>query len=313
MERANNSEFAFSGERQKNPSEKLKVALARIAEAVNKTAAESGLRNLLKPDCSLDMDGYALSKGGIYKDADVALDQAKVKKLEKEFSGANSPGTQNHYKTQYGIATPEGIVERWKQNKARDKNGQMEMATMVMLHKMLKDRYIVVRTAELDDFEHGADNIIIDIQTGAAVAAYDEVHESGSGERLGLKQKRILDVAKWNGATIRYGLSVNHRKLQRSSVRNVPLFYLALDSGDLKELLENMDFDPDSAPTPAERKMFGKLVESLREQKQMMDNAGLPAWFKKKITAFGLALDQLEKSGAAPSRAAAAEALAGAA
>lgn len=213
---------SFRRELPKNYTEKLKVLLKNIAEKINlETEQEYGLVGLLNSDCTIAAEGYAESQGGIYRDEEVQNHQKKVWELELDFSNANNPNVQEFY----GLKKPEDMVKRWKDSKEKNKNGQTEMAVTALFAKILKDHFLVVRTASYDDYIHRVDNIILNRRTGEAICAFDEVHEGGQGERTDAKNEKVKKIAKKGGTEITYGLRLENGKLVRSRMKNIPVFF----------------------------------------------------------------------------------------
>ena len=198
MYRSNNRETGYrpgevSREKPKNNSEKLKGLLREIANSLNREAEESyGISGLLDDECQVLMTGYQ----EIYSQAFLEQSARDVREREIAFSGATNPNVQHNYRVQYQIEGQDNIIAKWKENKKKEKNSQMEMVVTALLHKVLGDRYFIVRTSEFDDYHNGIDNIIIDKQTGAVVCAFDEVHEGGVGDRTQKKQEKISKTAK---------------------------------------------------------------------------------------------------------------------
>lgn len=235
------------------------------------------------------MAGFAQSAGGTRPDVLVERDLAQVREKEIEFSSANNPNVQKFYREK----TPEGVVKKWKENKAESKSGQMEMAMTILLHKLLKDNFLVVRTSEYDDYVNGVDNLILNKETGDVICAFDEVHEGGRGERTEKKIEKIQKKAKKGGAKVNYGVSLAQGKIARASLGNIPVFYLGLRQDELESLLRNLG-NPDEAMNDAEFSVFQKLVGSLREQKTMLEGSDLPPVIRGKLIQFEKSLRYLE-------------------
>jgi len=245
---------------KKNYTEGLSKMMGRISERINKEVKEQyGLSDFLDKDGALDMDGYA---DGPYSAERVEKDKADVSAMEIDFSDANDARVRAFY----GAKTPAEAVEKWKEEKKKNKNGQMEMAVTGLLYKILKDDFLVVRATAHDDYKGGVDNIILNKRTGEAICAFDEVHEGGKGERTDGKIAKIQKVAARGGANVSYGIKLEDGKLQRAEMKNVPVFYLALKSDELVGLLNGMDYNPDSPVTPKEHEIFSQLTASLRDQ-----------------------------------------------
>ncbi|MCX6782026.1 MAG: hypothetical protein NTW66_02840 [Candidatus Magasanikbacteria bacterium] len=280
---------------RENPTEKLTVMMRQISERVNKEAlAKYGLRDFLHSDGSLNMAGYA---NELYSTEDIESDKNRVRDMEIEFSRAKISQVQAFYREKYGAKTQEEIVGHWRKEKIQNKNGQMEMAVTGLLHKILKDDFLVVRASAYDDYKNGVDNIILNKRTGEAICAFDEVHEGGAGERTGEKMEKIKKVASRGGARVRYGIKLEEGKLKRAEMATLPVFYLGLKSAELENLLAKMDFNPDSAVTPAEYDVFAKLTASLKEQKQILDGTDVPPAVRNKLETFESLLEEFEERG----------------
>jgi hypothetical protein len=289
----------YRPDRKINYTEKLKGLLENIANKINRETEEQyGLSRLLNTDCTISMDGFSEGGGGIYRDEEIQRHHGEVERLELDFSGANSPNVQDFYRSEYGIETPDGIVKRWKQNKEKDKNGQTEMAVTALLSKILKDDFLVVRTASYDDYRNRIDNIILNKRTGEVICAFDEVHEGGRGERTNAKIEKVKKIAKKGGTEITYGLNLENGKLVRSGMKNIPVFFLGLKSEELLNLLNNMEYNPETGVSSVEYEVYAKLVASLRDQQQqLLDSPEVPNLLKEKLKKFENSLAFLERIG----------------
>jgi hypothetical protein len=282
-------------ERPKNYTEKLKRLMGKISEKTNREIEERyGLYTFLNPDCTISMEGYADSWGGIYEEEKVESDKREVKKRELEFSSANNPRVQEFY----NVKTPEEVIKCWKEGKEKNKNGQMEMSVFALLSKILKDDFLVVRTAALDDYS-GADIIILNKKTGEVICAFDEFHEGGKGDLTEAKKLKTKKIAEKGGAAISYGMNLKDGKLSRSEMKNIPVLSLGLDSKELIELLDNMNFDPEAPATEMEGEIFSKLRTSLSQQRERLTaSPSTSAEVKKKLVAFKTSLAMMERIGA---------------
>lgn len=290
-----------SPEKKKSPeffANQLSAMMNKIAEQVNREVSKKyGLKDFLNADGSLNMAGYVQKDGGPHTANQVQEDQARVRAMELEFSRAKVSQVKEFYRDKFGAKTEEEIVDRWRKEKINNKNGQMEMAVTGLLHKILKDDFLVVRASAFDDYAGGVDNIILNKRTGEAVCAFDEVHEGGAGERTGEKMDKIKKVAMRGGAKVRYGIKLEKGELTRAEMTTLPVFYLGLKSAELTDLLANMNFDPDSAPTKIENNVFAKLTASLKEQKQILDGTDVPPAVRNKLETFeGLLADFEDRS-----------------
>jgi hypothetical protein len=277
-------------ERIEHPADMLKNKLREQAQAINHSVAEQyGLDELLAADASVDPQGYVELLG----ESAVAQDTESAVRRELQFSNALNADTQGFYKRKYGAETVADLLRIWKENKSREKNSQMEMAVTLLLSKMLGQDFLVLRTAAIDDYDHGVDNIILDFHTGEVVGAFDEVHESDNGERLAKKKEKIHTVAKRGGAKVRYGLKLENGALTRAELRGVPVFYLGLTSEELDELIGALRDDD----TEVLEEVFKKLVDSLRSQQAELGAATSHAQFQQKLQTFGELLERVSPVG----------------
>lgn len=276
-------------EKTKSPeffSNQLLEMMSKISAQVNKEVEKKyGLKDFLNKDSSLNMAGYA---EGPHTAKQVQQDEKWVREREVDFSRAKVRQVQLFYREKFGDKTEEAIVERWREEKAKNKNGLMEMAVTGLFHKILKDDFLVVRASAYDDYNKngGVDNIIVNKSTGEAICAFDEVHEGGAGERTGEKIKKIKEVASRGGAKVRYGIKLENGKLVRSEMTTLPVFYLGLKSAELENLLANMNCDPDSKVTDTEYQVFAQLTASLKEQKQILDGTNASPVVRNKLETF---------------------------
>ena len=284
-------------ERRVNHTEKLQEMLRVISSEINAEAQKHGLEHLVDSDCAVSMDGFLRNpegnNGGIYTREQIEGDKREVKRRELKFSNATIPATQKYYHEQKGLNTPEEIVEYWRKSKIENKNGQTEMAVTVLLHKMLKEEFLVVRSASTDDYS-GVDNLILNKRTGEAICAFDEVHEGGKGERLNEKMEKVKKIAAKGGVKIRYGIGLEQGQLKRSKMEKVPVFYLGLKSEELMKLLEDLQYGREVENSVVEYDIFRQLVKSLREQKNLLEAEVLPTDIVNKLQDFEKTLQTLE-------------------
>lgn len=290
----------YRPEQPKNHTEKLKKLLESISEKTNQEIEKRyGLYTFLNPDCTISMEGYADSWGGIYSEKEIQAHKDEVTRREVGFSGANNQNIQEFYRTKYGVQDQEGILKRRNENKEKNKSGQMEMAITALLVKALGNDFLVVRSATYDDY-NGVDNIILNKRTGEAICAFDEVHEGGDGKRTDEKKEKMKKIARGEGAEISFGMSLEGGQLRRTKMENVPVFFLSLKREELENLLNNMNFEPGSDATAVENETFSELLKSLRQQQQdlLKDRKVSSSIVQKKLVSFGRLLTDLERLGA---------------
>ena len=278
--------------------EKLNEVMARLSQEVNSTVKnEYGLRKLVDEEGRIREDRFMIGEGGgIYSAEEIEEDQELVNGQDRHNSGANNPSTQDFFKKQFGISgTPESVVEQYLKNKNAQKSNQAEMAITALLHKMLKERFLVVRASTFDDYMHGMDNLILDRETGAVICAFDEVLRNESDEPgVSKKLEKIKNHALKGGRKAKYGITLEDDKLVRSPLQNVPVFYLELKSTDLDKLANDLLDNFDGDATKLEQSLFTHLVTSIKEQKGILENLPLPQVMKNKLAAFEESLGVLE-------------------
>lgn len=150
---------------------------------------------------------------------------------------------------------------------AKEKNpaNVAEIATTLLFDKVLSDDFIIVRASAHDDYENGADQLIVDKRTGAVICGLDDVIGHNGDDGGEKKKKKIDDKMKSGGAKIKYGVAMNDGRLERKSLRHIPIFYFSLSKSELNSLLEALaSGSPDLAA--AEKATYEKLVSSLLEQ-----------------------------------------------
>jgi hypothetical protein len=290
--------------RDPQPSlEKLKKVMSRISQEVNAEVAKKyGVEQLVDDSLHIDLAHFSRKKGGIYKKEDIDADKKKVDDLDLEHSGVADEKVQKFYKEKHKLQGDVGseeikkeILALFRENKEANKGSQAEMVITALLHKVLKERFLVVRSSVFDDYTHGIDNFILDKETGAVICAFDEVIENEGDKARGEsgKAEKIKKIAMKGGTEAKYGVSLTEGKIVRSAVENIPVFYLTLESKDLNELTNDLFYSKDGTRTDAEQKLFSHLVHSIKEQKGMLEALNLPPVMKEKLQSFETSLTAL--------------------
>lgn len=301
----NNQEKPIPQKTEKLPKiEKLPPAyvmltkiMARNAKEINSELEKThGLPNLVDESLHINPQAFSREHGGIYEADDITNDEETVTALDRLNSAADIPNTQKFYKDTYGIDTVEEIIEIHRKKKEISKSNQAEMAITALLHKVLKDRFLVVRTSLLDDYKNGIDNLILDKETGAVICAFDEVLENDGDKNRGASKKieKIKKSAVLGGTRAKYGVALNNQKIVRAQARNIPVFYLPLESDDLFALTEDLYNVQGDTTTEIENKIFAHLINSISDQKQILEALTLPPVMRKKLEEFESSLNTLK-------------------
>ncbi len=292
----------YTQEKQEaTPFGKLKSIMARNAQEINNELEKThGLSGLVDESLHINPQAFTRVQGGIYDEDDIRNDEETVNALDRLNSAADIPNTQKFYKDTHGIDTVEGIVAKHRENKEVSKSNQAEMAVTALMHKVLKERFLVVRTSMFDDYKNGIDNLILDKETGAIICAFDEVLENDGDRSRGASKKieKIKKSAVLGGTRAKYGVSLSDKKVVRSMSRNIPVFYLALESKDLakltNDLYDGLYSTNKNVITDMEQKIFAHLVASISEQKKMLEELTLPPVMRAKLKEFEGSLVVLE-------------------
>lgn len=187
-------------------SEMLNSGLKNMADETNERFG-----HFLQNDVSVDPAGYKFTN----KEAD----QKFVEKREQLFAA------ERH------MTREEWLVER---EKAR--GIVTEKALTLLFYKFFGEDFIIARTAAYDDYCHGVDMMIINLETGAPICGVDEMGADDTHSYY-KKGQKIYDLIGQNGAYVKYGATFRNGELQKKAIKNVPAFYMSLDEADLEKLL----------------------------------------------------------------------------
>ncbi len=264
------------------PEDKLGDLLAEISEKQNEEFRRSPESiPILNSDCSINMAAF-----GYF---DIESDKEKVYQKEREWSGADNPMVQENYyvkdKGQTEGADPgiiEKIIQQNRINRERSASSHWENALVFLLYKIIGERYLIAKSAEYDDYFNGTDTLVVDKETGNVICALDEVHDNEKGDRHIKKIKASETTARHGGAEIKYGITfekeadAGENKLVKKRLTNVPKFYMRISRSDpetkldLQNLLANMNYNLNGAPSEIELRVFDSLVDSLAEQRKIL-------------------------------------------
>lgn len=255
--------------REVSPEAKLTGLMSSVSEKQNLELEQRfGLSKLLDSEGRISSADY----GSVYTEQELNEFLATLNKMEQKFSEKNS----GHFSDR----------EQWKADKSKSKGNQTELAITCLLYKMLGDRYLVARTNEYDDYTNGADNVLIDKETGVAICAFDEVYDREE-ERTNAekKQLKVLEIALAGGTDINFGVVSEEGVLKRGKQENLPIFYLGLNKEELNELLQEMADDPNEK-TDLERVVYAKLMKSIAQQFVVLMRQNLPEKVKENLLKF---------------------------
>lgn len=286
-------------EKKESLGERLEKVLATTAEEINQQLkqCDSEQRNIRYVDSSgqIEMTAFKIKHGGPYAQEEIRHDQQTVNNCLDSWGGLYSPEVQRRYEQKAGKKLNSEELRLAYQKEQNKKEGHLtEVVITILLHRYLQDRLIVMRTSPYDDYQGIAgqagrvDHLLIDKKSGKVICTFDDV-EVTSGGRLETKQEKIKKIARSGGANIKYGFSLSSeeqgKKLVRSSLHNVPAFYLQMSKESLQEMIEEICNNTNNQPTEKELLLASSLMGQLQQQAAQMlkEDDGLPTKLKQNL------------------------------
>jgi hypothetical protein len=204
--------------------EKISPLLKEISENLKKE------RVPVDDNCRIKMQDFS----SLYSEETIRKDEEKIAALEKE----------------------------WGQDASKKDGEKLEMLTVALFSKFLRERFVVVRSSRYDDIFNGVDTIILEKETGNLVCAFDEVADT-SGPDL---QGKIRDITEKNkkGSRLKYGLKMEEGKIEKGSVEGAPIFYLALPKERINDGIKNLSANV--GKTDYEKKLFKYFIDLIQLQ-----------------------------------------------
>ncbi|RJQ23307.1 hypothetical protein C4565_10700 [Candidatus Parcubacteria bacterium] len=290
--------FDKNHEQRENPVDALFLLTKNISKEINKDVKERYKTNtdLVDDRGILQMDFFSRAQGGIYTPEEIKNDKEHILMKEIEWSGAHDPHVQKFYKEERGIEGKEAIAKVRMKDKEREKSSQMEMLTNAIFYKILKDRFLVVRSSTHDDYFSGVDNYLVDKETGDIVCAFDEVHDHAHGDRKEKKWERVESIGK-GGKKIKYGIVPQGDKLIQKEIRNIPVFFLSLTTEELNRGMRGFSRDVHGVPNQLEKETFNKYISLLEEEYSRIKDMEMPRPTKENLEKFKRALQTMKEIG----------------
>ncbi len=160
--------------------------------------------------------------------------------------------------------------EEWNDKKEKDPATVSEMFITLLLHKVLKDRFLVARASHYDDYENGVDYVLIDKKTGVVVCGFDQVLGMGKDDGGAKKKQKIDKILLRGGARLEYGITFDkENNLIRKKLKNIPTFFLGLSKDDLDKSLDSLQKNNDLNDKVIDdfgKNILRKMVKSLEDQ-----------------------------------------------
>lgn len=208
----------------------------------------SGLKNMA--DETNERFGYFLKN-------DVSVDPAGYKFPNKEADQKFVEEKERIFAADRHLTREEWLIDR---EKAR--GIITEKALTLLFHKFFGEDFIIARTAAYDDYCHGVDMMIINLETGAPICGVDEMGANDTHSYY-KKGQKIYDIIGHNGAYVKYGATFKNNELQKKAIKNVPAFYMSLDEPDLEKLLPAL---ATSKVSEVESNIVGRILSSFDGQ-----------------------------------------------
>lgn len=294
-----NNSFENVPNTHERPKEKLDRLMGDLAIRVN---GELG-SEILNSDASVDFKKWE----DVYGGEEINDNALMAKNKELEWSAATNDRTRQFYKDQNhwseeGQALTDKIVAKFIEKRDSSNPALLEKAVTVIFHKVLGDKFVVMRSSKHDDYENGVDNIIVNKETGDVVCAFDEVHGETKHGGADRKEEKIKRKAQKGGAHVKYGLTFENdengnKKMVKKEIANVPTFFLSMEPQDLQEVLKSMSSNLNDAPSEAELKVFDQFIISLDSQIGTLsdEHLHLPFAVKNNIASFKKSLTGIKE------------------
>lgn len=282
--------------------ENFEKAMAHIAQEINAEFSGQAHGNLIDDSLRISMTAFERGKDGPYARAgegSIKEDKRSVQEKIRNFSGIDNPDIQKFLEKKYSTQDEAEILSRWQEDQECKESGLTEKIITFILYKILKEKFLIVRTCEFDDYENGVDNLIVDRETGEVVGAFDEVFDSFNEQDVEVKRSKkwskIVKKNQGNRNQVKYGISLDSAgKLERRALSELPVFFLSLSKHDFNELLGQINLDINSEPTQKEVEIFSNLIRSLNDQvDRLKETPGISPTVLAKLDKFKESLEKM--------------------
>jgi hypothetical protein len=239
-----------------------------LASEVNEALGEK----VVGPDGRLKMFMY----GGTLGEDRVQLDSAFVRSRKAEWAGLDEPLQRQQEIQRLGLTekvsrnTEDQITDailRAQDIEQAGRSGNLaEVAATMLLHRGLREQFLVVRTAAYDDLKHGLDTMVVNKETGEVICAFDEVMGGENDPRVKEKQLRQQEAIERGGVDLDYGFTLSESKMIKRSFKNVPVFRLRLGRVEVNAALSECDTTEGLGP------LGGQMLDGLLNELETQTN-----------------------------------------
>jgi hypothetical protein len=203
-------------------------------------------------------DGCVSRKGYDFSEEELAEQKEYTEKKEKKF-------IRKKFNLKDDTPITKELHAKWEREQQERLSELMEMAVMVILHKVLKDDYVVCRANKYDDY-HGIDNIIVNKQTGDVLCTFDDVRDDTNAHGIYEWQKELHVEDSRGKSKMVYAFTFEENKLIRKEITNIPKFYLRFDKKQLEDMLKAIDYKNINSANNSELAIYNFIIESLASQ-----------------------------------------------
>ena len=179
---------------------------------------------------------------------------------------------RNNYDLPADAEISKEMKMKWEQEQENRISEIMEMVTMIILHKVLKDEFIICRAAKYDDY-HGVDNIIVHKATGAVLCAFDDVREAGANTEK-TKLDYVKEAASKGGQKITYGFTTENGEIVKKTIFGVPKLCLGFSNELLAKAIRVVNTKDLNSVSEGEREVYSSIISSLTGQIPMLKELG---------------------------------------
>ncbi len=286
--RATIGDMAFSPDRQSGLQkqrdlprdlEEYRKEFGAGLEAMAKSVNTDLAHKLLTGTGAVRMEGFYPKE--ILADDRQKMETKKTSWIQKHFSTAEVSDEQR---------------EQWeKMEAAKPRKGELlEMVVTVLLHKVLKDRYVIARASKFDDY-FGFDNIIVNKETGAVVCTFDDVHDQAYGDTVQEKIHEMKKSAQKGGARIKYGFTFENGELVKKEIDHVPKLYNPFSVSELDDALRVVNPKDLDAVSAEEQVIYNRIIDKFAELIPQLQASAQGDEYKKNLADFAAVLPSLKR------------------
>ena len=202
-------------------------------------------------------------------------------KINTEFFCENDSYTEEKIKKdEKSVQERKDEFER-KKKKRKDNNGELfEEVMACILHRILKEKYLVVRSSDYDDLNNGIDLLIINPETNEIIFLVDNIttfrDDFEAMKAIEDKEDKVLNKNMNGGAEMEYGFAFkeneqsHNMELTGERRKGIPIFSMHLYGKELDELLNGMDYNINNDPSKIELDTFDELIRIMKVEREQM-------------------------------------------